>query len=135
MKSFEDLELYKECRRYRNSVSSLVKHFPKDEKYRIIDQLLRCSRSITANIAEGHGRYHYQENIQFCRQARGSLCESLEHLICALDEKYINDTQLNEFRKKYDQCLKLLNGYIFYLTKRKKIRGEVNSGKPLNPHN
>ncbi len=119
MRNFEELELYRECRKFRKDVSILVKSFPKDEKYRLTDQLLRCSRSITANIAEGHGRYHYQENIQFCRQARGSLCESLDHLICALDEKYIDDTQLNDFRKTYDQCLKLLNGYIFYLNKRK----------------
>ena len=119
MKNFEELELYKECRKFRQEISNLVKSFPKDEKYRLTDQLLRCSRSLTANIAEGHGRYHYQENIQFCRQARGSLSETLEHLICALDEKYITDNQLEDFRKVYDQCLKLMNGYIFYLKKQK----------------
>ncbi|MFO8235016.1 MAG: four helix bundle protein [Bacteroidales bacterium] len=119
MKKFEDLELYKECRKFRQDVSILTKSFPNEEKYRLKDQLLRSSRSITANIAEGHGRYHYQENIQFCRQARGSLSETLEHLICALDEGYIKETLLNEFRNCYDQCLKLLNGYIFYLKKQK----------------
>lgn len=119
MKTFEELELYKECRKFRQEISNLVKSFPKDEKYRLTDQLLRCSRSVTSNIAEGHGRYHYQENIQFCRQARGSLSETLEHLICALDEKYITDNQLEDFRKVYDQCLKLMNGYIFYLKKQK----------------
>lgn len=120
MKKFEDLELYKECRKFRQDVSILTKSlFPNEEKYRLKDQLLRSSRSITANIAEGHGRYHYQENIQFCRQARGSLPETLEHLICALDEGYIEETLLNEFRNCYDQCLKLLNGYIFYLKKQK----------------
>ncbi|MCF8332087.1 MAG: four helix bundle protein [Bacteroidales bacterium] len=81
MRNFEDLELYKECRNFRIEISNLVKTFPNDEKYRIANQILRSSRSITANIAEGHGRYHYQENIQFCRQARGSLTETLEHLI------------------------------------------------------
>ena len=120
MKNFEDLELYKECRKFRQSISVLVKNFPRDEKYRLTDQLLRSSRSITANIAEGHGRYHYQENIQFCRLSRGSLCETLDHLLCALDEKYIDGDQLNDFRKAYDQCLKLLNGYIMYLKNQKK---------------
>ncbi|MFW6095082.1 MAG: four helix bundle protein [Bacteroidota bacterium] len=119
MRSFEELELYKECRKFRRLISGLVKSLPKDEKYRLTDQLLRCSRSVTANIAEGHGRYHYQENIQFCRQARGSLSETLEHLICALNENYIIETQLDDFRKAYNQCLKLLNGYIFYLKKQK----------------
>ena len=93
MKSFEDLKLYKACRTFRQEISKLVKSFPNEEKYRLTDQLLRCSRSITANIAEGHGRYHYQENIQFCRQARGSLSETLEHLICTLYEKYIPENQ------------------------------------------
>ncbi|MFW5793584.1 MAG: four helix bundle protein [Bacteroidota bacterium] len=119
MKSFEDLEVYKECRKLRRNVSDFRKTLPKDEKYRLADQLLRCSRAITANIAEGHGRYHYQENIQFCRQARGSLSETLEHLICALDEGYIQEQLLSEFRNSYDQCLKLLNGYISYLKKQK----------------
>ena len=96
-----------------------MKTFPIEEKYRLTDQLIRSSRSITANIAEGHGRYHYQENIQFCRQARGSLIETLEHLICALDEKFISENQLNNYRKAYEQCLKLLNGYILYLKKQK----------------
>ena len=63
------------------------------KKNRLIDQVIRSSRSITANIAEGHGRYHYQENIQFCRTARGSLTESLDHLICALDEGFIDNSK------------------------------------------
>lgn len=122
MNSFEELELWKECRKLRNEVSKLAKTFPPDETYKLVDQLLRSSRSITANIAEGHGRFHYQENIQFCRQARGSLYETLDHLICALDEGYINNIRLEELRKIYAQCLKLLNGYVLYL-KNKKAAG------------
>ena len=119
MKSFEDLELYIQCRELRKKISALVKTFPGEEKYKLIDQIVRCSRSVTANISEGHGRYHFQENIQFCRQARGSQTETLEHLICAFDEKYITEVQLAEFRGYYNQCLKLMNGYIYYLKKQK----------------
>jgi four helix bundle protein len=88
MYSFEELEVWKEARQLRIDVRKLVGSFPAEEKYRLIDQLLRASRSVTANIAEGNGRFHYQENIRFCRQARGSLYEILDHLICAQDEKY-----------------------------------------------
>lgn len=119
MRSFEDLELYKECREFRKEISKLAKTFPIEEKYRLADQIIRSSRSITGNIAEGHGRYHYQENIQFCRQARGSLTETLEHLICALDEEYITENQMKTYRNSYSQCLKLLNGYILYLKNQK----------------
>ena len=117
--NFEDLEVWKACRILRKQVSIVVKSFPSEEKYRMVDQLIRASRSITANIAEGHGRYHYQENIQFCRQARGSLSETLDHYICALDENYISMDQLNIFRNQYNLCLKILNGYIAYLQKMK----------------
>ncbi len=117
--NFEDLEVWKECRNLRKQVSIVLKSFPSVEKYRMIDQLIRASRSITANIAEGHGRFHYQENIQFCRQARGSLSETLDHFICALDENYISIDQLTVFRNQYNLCLKILNGYISYLQKMK----------------
>ncbi|MEP7170600.1 MAG: four helix bundle protein [Bacteroidota bacterium] len=116
---FRGLEVWKESRLFRKSISKLVKTFPDFEKYKLIDQLLRASRSITANIAEGYGRYHYQENILSCRLSRGSLNECLDHLICALDEEYITDNTLNDFENHYNKILKLLNGYISYLKNRK----------------
>jgi len=117
--NFEDLEVWKECRNLRKHVSTVVKSFPAHEKFRMTDQLIRASRSITANIAEGHGRFHYQENIQFFRQARGSLSETLDHFICAFDENYISMDQLIVCRNQYNLCLKILNGYIAYLQKMK----------------
>ena len=123
MAGFEELEVWKQCRLLRIEVSNIVKTFPTEEKYRLVDQLLRCSRSVNANIAEGHGRFHYQENIQFCRQARGSLSEIIDHLICAFDEKYISQIQLDKLRILYLLCLKLLNGYILYLKNRKTEEG------------
>lgn len=117
--NFESLEVWKECRILRKSISQLVKKFPMEEKFRLVDQLIRASRSTTANIAEGHGRYHFQENTQFCRNSRGSLDEVLDHLICALDEEYITEDQLKTFRIQIDKCHRLVNGYINYLQKQK----------------
>lgn len=119
MKSFEELEVWKVAREIRIFVSKVVKTFPPEEKYRLSDQLIRSSRSIGDNISEGFGRYHYQENIQFCRHSRGSLNETLNHFITALDEKYIDGNTLNEFRILFEKELKLLNGYIAYLKKAK----------------
>lgn len=119
MGAFFDLEVWKECRKFRNEIFILSKRFPDTEKYKLVDQITRSSRSITNNIAEGHGRFHYQENIQFCRTARGSLSETLDHLICANDCAYINKELLKELKEKHDFCLKLLNGYIAYLKKKK----------------
>jgi four helix bundle protein len=119
MNSFEDLETWKKCRLLRIDVALLLKQFPDEEKYRLIDQLKRASRSVTANIAEGHGRFHYQDNLKFCRNARGSLNEVLDHLICAHDELLITNEQLQDIRAKYNECYRLLNGYIAFLNKKK----------------
>lgn len=119
MKNFEDLESWKLSRQLRNEIALLVKTFPVEEKYKLTNQIVRASRSVTANIAEGYGRFHYQENIQFCRHSRGSLTEVLDHLICAYDCNYINENELNSYREKVSHILKILNGYISYLIKRK----------------
>lgn len=76
-----------------------------------------ASRSVTNNIAEGFGRFHFKENIQFCRQSRGSLTELLEHLMIAVEEKYIELTEYEEGKKLIDRTGLLLNGYINYLRK------------------
>ncbi len=115
LNSFEELDVWKECRLLRIRISELSKTFPKNEEYRLKDQLIRASRSVTANIAEGFGRFHFQENIQFCRQARGSLSEIKDHLITALDENYIDKPALESFFVDVEKCTRMLNGYIGYL--------------------
>lgn len=115
MKTFEDLACYQKARDFRKLISGFCKILPKEEEYNLKDQIIRSSRSVTANIAEGFGRHHHQENAQFCRQARGSLSESLDHLNVALDEGYLNDNKYNKLREHLEEVWKILNGYIAYL--------------------
>lgn len=117
--TFEELEVWKLGRTIRTDFSQLAKTLPNEEKYRLADQVIRASRSVTANIAEGFGRFHYQENIQFCRQARGSLMELIDHLSVANDEHYITEVQYKVFRQKILHCIKVLNGYVAFLKKAK----------------
>ncbi len=119
IESFEDLEVWKESRLLRKRISKFVKTLPKDEKYRLVDQLIRASRSVTANIAEGYGRFHYQENIQYCRQARGSLYEILDHLSVALDEEWLSDKGFDSLKEQTITCIKLVNGFTGYLKRSK----------------
>ena len=117
LKTFETLECYKLARELRNEVASFCKTLPKEETYRLKDQIVRSSRSVSANIAEGYGRHHHQENLQFCRTARGSLSETLEHLLTALDEEYLTNSQYTQLRIQLEESWKVLNGYIAYLKK------------------
>jgi len=117
MKTFEELECYKLSRELRKAVSKFCKTLPREEEYRLKDQTIRSSRSVTANISEGYGRHHHQENTQFCRIARDSLTETLEHLNTALDEKYLIDEEYAALRQLLEETWKVLNGYISYLQK------------------
>jgi len=119
MASFIELEVWKQARKIRIWITTVARKFPVEEKYRLVDQIIRSARSIGNNIAEGHGRFHYQDNIRFCIIARGSLSETLDHLIIALDDKIITEHELQQFKVEYESCLKLLNGYIQYLKKKK----------------
>lgn len=120
IRSFEDLECWKCTTELRRNISNMVKTFPSIEKYALTDQIIRASRSVTNNIAEGYGRFHFQENIQFCRHSRGSLYEVLDHLIIAKDEKYISEEEHEKYKISLNKCFALLNGYINYLMNQKK---------------
>ncbi|RAV30168.1 four helix bundle protein [Sinomicrobium soli] len=116
--TFEDLEVWKLARQLKKDIRKLTREFPAEEKYRLTDQVIRSSRSIGSNISEGFGRFHYKENSKFCRNARGSLMETLSHLIDAFDEEYINEQTLSRYKIQILHCNKVLNGYIAYLNKR-----------------
>ena len=117
--TFEDLELYRKARLFRNSIYSLIKKLPDEEKYNLGSQMRRAATSLTNNIAEGHGRYHFQESIQFCRTARGSLAELIDDLNICSDQEYFSEDEMNEFKLIAHEINKILNGYIAYLKKRK----------------
>ena len=131
LKSFEELDVYKKCREFRQEISNLVKTLPQSEQLRLQAQLLRSSRAVTTAIAEGFGRFHHLENIQFCRQARGSMMETLENLIIAMDEGYISNQQLEDLRNKLGECLLILNVYISYL---KKAKNRAFEAVPVSPN-
>lgn len=116
--SFEELEAWKKARQLKIEIRQLTATFPPEEKYRLTDQLIRSSRAICAQIAEGHGRQTYPDRMRFCVMARGSLSETLNHLIDALDERFINQEQLDYFKNKITEVEKTLNGYISWLERK-----------------
>jgi four helix bundle protein len=117
MKSFEELDCWKEATKLRRDVSKITKTFPEEEKYKLVDQMLRCSRSVTNNIAEGYGKFHLKDNARFCRMSKGSLNELKDHFIIANDEGYVDLECLIAKREQIDRCIQILNGYVNYLLK------------------
>lgn len=117
--TFEDLEVYKLAREFSRKVGKLIKILPKYEDYNLKSQMKRAKVSVTNNIAEGYGRYHYQENIQFCRQSRGSVCELIDDFNECFDEGYINKDYCRELKNDGYHLIKVLNGYIASLKRLK----------------
>lgn len=117
--SYKDLDCYKKARELRVFISEIVKTFPAKEQYLLSNQVIRSSRSITANIAEGYGRYTYTDTRNFFIVARGSLTETTEHIQTAFDEKYIDEEIFTKANTIAENAGKLINGYISYLDKSK----------------
>lgn len=118
---FELLDLWKKVRAFKKEVCSEARKFPVNEKYLLTHQVIRSCRSINSQIAEGHGRFTYPDRIHFCIESRGSLSETINHLIDAFDEGYITEEKLNYYRSNAKEIEKIMNGYINYLRRQKDI--------------
>ena len=79
----------------------------------------RASVSLTNNIAEGHGRYHYLDEIKFELQARGSLAELVDDQNVCEDEHYLSPADVADLKKQAREVQRLMNGYIRFLRNRK----------------
>lgn len=89
IRDFDELEVWQKANEFLMKIYDVCESFPREERYHLRGQLIDSASSIGANIAEGFGRYHYQENIQFSRIARGSAAESKNHLIVAKKRRCI----------------------------------------------
>lgn len=112
---FRELLCWQKAREIRRAAYQIAKTLPDFEKYALANQMRRAAVSVTSNIAEGYGRYHYQENIQYCRQSRASLYECEDHLITCLDEEYINKQTYEDTLSMIIETRKIIDGYIKYL--------------------
>jgi len=97
---------------------------PPDEKWNLNQQLRRSALSVSANVAEGYGRFYYQDNVRFCYIARGSLEETLSHLTFALETNHISVELYKELEIEGEEIDKMLNGYIGFLKKSKQGANE-----------
>jgi four helix bundle protein len=119
----DEFELYGVAREFRRNVYRLIRQLPPAERYCLDPQMRKAIVSVTNNIAEGHGRWHYRENIQFCRIARGSVEEIIDDLNVCSDESYGDQQLVAKLRGDAYALIARVNGYIAYL--RKSRQGET----------
>ncbi len=125
IKSLESLETWRKSKEFSLRVYREVLHLlPAEEKWNLNQQLRRSSLSIPANIAEGYGRFYYQDNVRFCYIARGSLEETLSHLVIAFEMKFIPKLLFDSLEQDGEKLTQLINGYIGYLKRSKQGQNE-----------
>lgn len=118
--SFETLKVWQKSHQLMLDVHHrLIPLLPKEEKYGLADQVKRSSKSVGANIAEGAGRFYFMDNVRFCYMARGSLDETLNHLLTSKDLGYCHKELYDNLRAQIEEIRRLLNGYITWLKTKK----------------
>ena len=128
VKDFTDLEVWKAAREMRRQIYPLAKRLPEFEKFGLAAQLRRAAVSVTANLAEGCGRFGYQENVQFCRQSRGSIYELRDHVITCVDEDFIGKDEGTRMDAMLQRVAMLLNGYLRATLARKRSESKIETG-------
>ena len=113
--TFEDLEVYKAAREFRKAMYVVTRRLPDFEKYDLASQIRRARVSLTNNMAEGHGRYHYPDQIRFFLHSRDSLEELVDNLNVCLDENYLSIDEATKLKAQASAALALTNGYLRYL--------------------
>ncbi len=110
IKSFFDLEVYKEAFQLSVEIEELLKQYPQSEKFLLIDQMRRCSRSIPAQIAEGYARRESIKDFQrYLRDCVGEANEMLNHLLLSQHKGYIKKPgYVEELIERYNQLGKKL---------------------------
>ena len=114
-KDFTTLDAWKKCQDVKLFFyKKILPKLPKEEHFNLGSQIRRAAISTTANIAEGYGRFHYQEGIQFFRISRGSLYELKDHLISCFELNFIDEALQKEGIELIEAAKRTLNGYINY---------------------
>ena len=117
--TFEDLEVYQAARNFRKMMYEIARRLPDIEKFGLASQIRRAALSLTNNIAEGHGRYHYLDQIKFTLQSRGSFEELIDDLNACEDEQYLHEKEIASLKQEGWRVRQLIDGYIRYLRQQK----------------
>src|SRR5947208_5602288 len=124
-RTFEDLEVHQLAREFRKKMYGVTRQLPDFEKFELASQIRRAAVSLTNNIAEGHGRYHFADQVRFFLGSRGSLQELVDDLNVCADENYLEPEEIEALKGEAWRVLGLINGYLRYLRDRKADGGSV----------
>ena len=110
--SFENLEVYRLAEKLADEIWSIVAEWDRFAKNTVGIQLVNAADSVSANIAEGCGRFNYKDNARFIRIARGSMYETKNWLRRAYKRNLRSDAQIEKIKPVLEELLPKLNAYL-----------------------
>lgn len=137
MKSYRELDVWQVAMELAEQIHSSTKDFPKEEMFGLKSQIRRAAYSVPSNIAEGFGRGHTKEFIQFLNTANGSLSETETQLTLAVKFKYIPRDEAVKIWELTQRIGMMLNKLKKALQKRlkNKISSRTTNHEPLTTKN
>lgn len=125
IRDFKKLIIWQRANSIEQEIAIMAKRFPFFERYKLVDQIIRCSRSIGANIAEGHTQTYIRKEITHINTALGSTGETQNHLVTAHQNNYITEEELNKLDDELIELKKMLFGYL------KKLKADCDKPDPV----
>jgi len=119
IRNFYDLNAWKKAHGFALEIYKVTRKFPKEELYGVISQLRRAASSVSANIAEGFSRFHYNDKIRFYHNSRGSISETQNFLFLARDLSYLTEKEFKCLFPLSEEVSKLTNGLIRSIERQK----------------
>ena len=106
----EDLVVYRKLCQLHIAVSELTRQWPAEEKYELGSQARRSSNSAAAQLAEKYDDRHVRNKVEGVNRSRGEAAETVHHLYMARLKGYLSPETYEEYRKRYQECIRMLNG-------------------------
>src|SRR5687767_12630595 len=106
----EDLNVYQKLCALNIEVSTLTRAWPREERFELTSQVNRSSNSAPAQLAEKHSDRHVRNKIEGVNRSRGEALETVHHLYIASLKRYIANELFEQYRDRYHECVRMLNG-------------------------
>ena len=114
---FEKLWVWQKLHKLMQEIHKFCKTLPQDERFRLRDQIERCSSSICDNIAEGYTAYYYNDKIKGFYTARKEAGETQNQI--RTGKGYLDSEQSQRWVEEYEEIIRGINGYIRYIREKK----------------
>lgn len=111
----ENLKVYQMAEDLEIELHKITDKFPKDEKFRSVDQIRRSSAAVANNISEGYTRHSYKEKVRYLYIAKGEAEETKRNILRSSKKGFMDDNMANVVADKYTELLKAISGYIKFI--------------------